>query len=74
VSTNTPGVVQNLFLFGGKTDQQFEVQYCGAIETNHWLNRQHLEFLDPAGTLYYLETLFATNTPPKDFYRAALLP
>jgi len=73
-STNMPFIVQNLFLFGGKTDQRFTLSGCVGFETNGWMDRQQLEILDPSGTLYYLETAIVTNTPPKEFYRLSLTP
>lgn len=73
-STNSPWLVQNLFLFGGKTDQRFTLDYRVGFETNVWVTGPQLEFLDPSGTLYYLETVVATNAPGKEFYRATLTP
>jgi hypothetical protein len=73
-NTNFPALVQNLFLFGGKTDQRFTLDYRAGFETNLWITGPQLEFLDPSGTLYYLETVQATNAPGKEFYRATLTP
>lgn len=75
VSTYGPfgKVMQNLFLFGGKTDQQFTLDYRANFETNAWVNGPQLEFFDGSGTLFYLETLTTTNPPSREFYRATLL-
>jgi hypothetical protein len=59
--TNLPQVVQNLFLFGGKPDQRFTLNACAALGTNHWEDNQQLEFVDPSGTLYFLQTLLESN-------------
>jgi hypothetical protein len=75
VSTNSPLVktMQNVFLFGGKTDQQFTLDYRANFETNGWVTGPQLEFFDGSGTLFYLETFLTTNPPPREFYRATLL-
>jgi hypothetical protein len=65
-------IVQNLYLFGGKTDQQFTLDYLANFETNSWITGPQLEFFDGSGTLFYLETLTTTNPPPREFYRATL--
>lgn len=65
--------LQNVFLFGGRTDQQFTLDYRANFETNAWITGPQLEFFDGSGTLFYLETLITTNPPPKEFYRATLL-
>jgi hypothetical protein len=65
-------IVQNLYLFGGKTDQQFTLDYRANFETNIWTTGPQLEFFDGSGTLFYLETLTTTNPSPREFYRARL--
>jgi hypothetical protein len=73
-STSTNGATsQNLFLFGGQTDQRFTLDYRAAFDTNVWVSGPGLEILDGSGTLLYLESFAATNAPPKEFYRATLL-
>lgn len=66
--------VQNLFLFAGKPDQQFTLDYRSNLTTNRWVTGPELEFYDSDGTLYYLETLPATNALPVEFYRGTLSP
>jgi hypothetical protein len=75
VSTFGPSgkTIQNVFLFGGKTDQQFTLDYRGNFETNVWIAGPLLEFFEGSGTLFYLETLTSTNPPLREFYRATLL-
>jgi hypothetical protein len=65
--------VQNIFLFGGRTDQRFTLDYRTNFETNTWVTGPLLEFFDGSGTLFYLETLTTTNPPPREFYRATLV-
>jgi hypothetical protein len=74
MSTNFPSLVQNLFLFGGRTDQRFTLDYRGGFETNQWSIGPQLEFLDSSGTLYYLETVPVGSAPGREFYRATLTP
>ena len=66
--------VANLFLFGGKTDQRFTVDYRQFFDTNQWHTGAQLEFYDSSGTLFYLETFPATSAPPAEFYRTTLAP
>jgi hypothetical protein len=70
--TNSPNW-QSLFLFGGKPDQQFTLDRRSALDTNTWITGPKLEFLDASGTLFYLETVAASNAPPSEFYRATLI-
>lgn len=63
---------QNIFLFGGKTDQRFTLDYRAGLGTNQWSTGAQLEIFDTSGTLYYLETIFSTNLPPSELYRATL--
>ena len=65
---------QNIFLFGGQPDQQFTLDYRGSLETNRWVAGPTLDFFDGSGTLYYLETFLGTNPPPREYYRATLVP
>ena len=55
--TGLEKIAQNLFLFGGRTDQQFTLDYRSSLDTNTWVTGPPLEFLDGSGTLFYLETL-----------------
>ncbi len=73
VTTNLVGQ-QNLFLFGGKTDQQFTLDYSRELGTNLWTSGSQLEIFDSDGTLYYVETLYGTNLPVREFYRATVTP
>ncbi len=66
--------VESLLLFGGHTDQRFTLDYGSGIESNAWITGPRLEFYDPSATLYYLESVALTNAPPREFYRATLLP
>lgn len=65
---------ENLFLFAGKPDQRFTLDYRAGLGTNAWITGPQLEFYSSDGTLYYLETLPASNAPPQEFYRATLGP
>ena len=66
--------VNNLFLFGGKADQRFTLDYRSAFDTNSWVTGAQLEFYDSSGTFYYLETQPMSNAPPQQFYRSTLTP
>jgi len=66
--------VNNLFLFGGKADQRFTLDYRLAFDTNAWVTGAQLEFYDSSGTFYYLETQPMSNAPPQQFYRSTLTP
>jgi hypothetical protein len=74
--TNAPTSAwwQNLFLLGGQPDQQFTLDRREAFDTNVWVMGPRLEFMDSSGTLFYLETIAASNSPPTEFYRATLNP
>jgi hypothetical protein len=72
-STNG-ATLQNLYLFGGKPDQRFTLDYRRGLDTNLWITGPKLEFFDSSGTLFYLETIAASNAPPTEFYRGALTP
>lgn len=72
--TNQFGVfMENLYLFGGSTDQQFSVDNRLDFGTNGWNAGPQLEFYDGSGTLFYLEMIALTNSPPREFYRNHLL-
>ena len=66
--------VNNLFLFGGKTDQRFSLDSLLGFETNTWTSGPEFEFYDSSGTFYYLETVSVSNAPPRQFYRCTLTP
>ncbi|MBI5772453.1 MAG: hypothetical protein HZA89_01770 [Verrucomicrobia bacterium] len=67
--------VEHLFLFGGKPDQQFNLEGATALgQTNSWTTGKFLEITDPAGLLYYLETNPLTNSTPQEFFRARMFP
>jgi len=63
-----------IFLFGGLPDQQFEFQTSTNLVAGSWTNLISLELYDPSGTLYLIRTRDATNVPPEQFYRTALIP
>lgn len=65
-------LAQNLYLFGGRPDQRFTLDYRSAFDTNVWRAGPELEFLDGSGTLFFLETITTTNPPAKEFYRTTL--
>ncbi len=73
-TTVSPGIGQNLYLFGGKPDQQFTLDHRAAFDTNQWIPGAPLEFIDSSGTFFFLETIYGTNQPPKEFYRLTLTP
>ncbi len=66
--------VNNLFLFGGHTDQRFQLDSRLGFDTNTWISGPQFEFYDGSGTFYYLESLPATNAPIRKFYRGTLTP
>ncbi|MBK7999168.1 MAG: hypothetical protein IPK15_10765 [Verrucomicrobia bacterium] len=66
-------LAQNLYLFGGRPDQRFTLDYRSTFDTNVWLAGPELEFLDGSGTLFFLETITTTNPPLKEFYRTTLI-
>ena len=66
--------VNNLFLFAGHTDQRFRLDSRLGFDTNNWIFGPQFEFYDSSGTFYYLETLPASNAPPRKFYRGTLTP
>jgi len=74
IQTNGASPAYNLFLMGGKTDQQLSLDRGTNINDREWITGPELEIIDGAGTLYYLETIFGTNIPPSEFYRTRLLP
>jgi hypothetical protein len=65
---------QNLFLFGGIVDQQFTVDRSEVLDAGAWVTGPQLEFLDSSGTLYYLETVPASEARATEYYRATLVP
>lgn len=72
VGSGSEKTAQNLFLFSGRTDQQFTLDYHSTFDTNIWVTGPKLEFLDGSGTLFYLETLLTSDPLPLEFYRATL--
>ena len=74
ITTPDPAISQNVYLFGGKTDQQFALERRTDLNKTNWLTSAQLEIFDGSGTLYYVETVFGTNQPTTEFYRATLLP
>jgi hypothetical protein len=73
VDTNA-ATINNLFLFGGKADQRFTLDYRLAFDTNSWVGGAQLEFYDSSGTFFYLETQPKSNAPPQQFRRGTLTP
>ena len=75
ILTNMQGVafLENIYLFGGRTDQQFTVDSTTSIATNQWELGPKLEFFDSSGTLFYLEMTPLTNAPQREFYRSPLV-
>jgi hypothetical protein len=69
-----PNMSQNIFLFGGKADQQFSLDRCSDTSKTNWITGPILELLRGDGTLFYVETVYGTNIPPQEYYRATLVP
>ena len=69
-----PNFTQNLFLFGGVVGQQFTLDRCPEPGSSNWITGPVLELLRGDGTLFYLETVYGTNIPPQEYYRATLVP
>jgi hypothetical protein len=74
VYTNGSSTAYNLFLLGGKPDQQLTLDRTTNVTALEWTAGPQLEIFDGSGTLYYLETIFGTNIPPFEFYRPRLTP
>jgi hypothetical protein len=74
VATPNPALTQNVYLFGGRTDQLFALERRTDFTKTNWLTSALLEIFDGSGTLYYVETVLGTNQPATEFYRATLLP
>jgi len=74
VVTNQPGPTYNVYLFGGKPDQQFTLNRATNLLESAWTASASLEIFDGSGTLYYVETLGGTNLPLLECYRSALMP
>jgi hypothetical protein len=74
VTTANPLVSQNVYLFGGKTDQRFALERRIHLAETNWTPGAQFEIFDGSGTLYYVETLTGTNQPSTEFYRATLIP
>jgi len=72
-STNAPSQLQNLFLFGGKPDQQFTLDRTSSLGISPWSAGTLLEFLDSSATLFYLESSSTSSAPAREFYEATLL-
>jgi signal transduction histidine kinase len=66
------GAYQNLFLFGGRVDQRFRVEYRDSVEPGLWTAGPEFEFLDSSGVLFYLETVPAAEASATEYYRATL--
>ena len=69
-----PNMAQNIFLFGGVVGQQFSLDRCPEPGSSNWITGPVLELLRGDGTLFYLETVYGTNIPPQEYYRATLVP
>ena len=74
ITTLNPALTQNVYLFGGKTDQRFGLERRAGLDKTNWVTSALLEIFDGSGTLYYVETVVGTNQPATEFYRATLLP
>jgi hypothetical protein len=64
--------VYELFLFGGRPDQYFQLQSATNLMT--WQTNGLFELFDSSGTIYLLRTRDLTNTLPQEAYRTALQP
>ncbi|HXG49037.1 MAG TPA: hypothetical protein VNO52_15540 [Methylomirabilota bacterium] len=73
VAVADPPSINNVFLFGGRPDQRFTLDYRASFDTNQWISGPMLEFTDGSGTLFYLDPLPA-SPPSSEFYRATLVP
>jgi len=74
LTATNAAVSQNLYLFGGRTDQRFVLERRTNLAETNWVAGAQFEIFDGSGTLYYVETLTGTNQPATEFYRATLLP
>ena len=68
------GSHQNLFLFGGRVDQRFTLDYGTLGEDGGWTTGPLLEFLGRSGTFYYLETVSGGSSAPAEYYRGRMVP
>ena len=74
VASTNAAVSQNVYLFGGRTDQRFVVERRADLSETNWVAGEQLEIIDGSGTLYYVEIVSGTNQPTTEFYRATLRP
>jgi len=74
VGTNGFSPAYNVFLFGGKPDQQFTLNRVTNLVDTAWTGGTELEIFDGSGTLYYIETITGTNIPPIQYYQTQLMP
>jgi hypothetical protein len=74
VGTNGFSPAYNVFLFGGKPDQQFTLNRVTNLVDTTWTGGTELEIFDGSGTLYFIETITGTNIPPIEYYRTQLSP
>lgn len=72
--TNGFSPAYNVFLFGGKPDQQFTLNRSTNLLSAAWTVGAELEIFDGSGTLYFIETITGTNLPPFEYYRTQLSP
>ncbi|MCX7871915.1 MAG: hypothetical protein N2487_01365 [Verrucomicrobiae bacterium] len=63
------GIIQHLFLFYGKPDQQFSLDSSEKLGTDSWKASETLEITDSSGFLYYIETDYLTNQVSSEFFR-----
>jgi hypothetical protein len=68
------GSHQNLFLFGGRVDQRFTLDYGTVGDGGGWTTGPLIEFLGRSGTVYYLQTVSGGNPPPTEYYRGTMVP
>jgi hypothetical protein len=60
--------VYHVYLFGGKVDQSFTLDYAPHL-TGSWTAGPTMEISDGSGVLYYLETDSLTNATPLELHR-----
>lgn len=61
---------QNMFLFGGETDQHFRLDR--SVDLQNWSTGPELDILDPSGTLIYEDT--SPNEFDRQFFRGVTIP
>lgn len=71
----SPGgnTVEDLLLMGGRLDQRFVLESTESVASGKWTPGPYLELSSANGTLAYLTSEEATNSPPRRYLRTRLI-